>query len=135
MAKLDASLETISGSMAKAEYYHKFYEETFEKTTLYSEDTTKNLGKILASALPEFYCAVLVFAVKAKGYFAPSNWRPLPPRELVRSNAHRVSRKVYQPNQAIWCCSSAIARRDQGEGSCSERSSRNGPNEADKRNR
>ena len=38
-----------------------------------SDQMTDSLQQSLDSALPEFYAAVLVFSVKARQYFAPSN--------------------------------------------------------------
>ncbi|KAF8543709.1 hypothetical protein BDD12DRAFT_801858 [Trichophaea hybrida] len=54
---LETAMETILTKMAACEFY----------ASLYAESLQENLG----SALPEFYAAVLVFSVKAKGYFAP----------------------------------------------------------------
>ncbi|KAA8902942.1 hypothetical protein FN846DRAFT_954798 [Sphaerosporella brunnea] len=69
-----AALETILVTMARCEFYEKIYRESL-RTTLSSSDThtTAALANSLAEALPEFYCSVLVFVVKAKRYLESSS--------------------------------------------------------------
>jgi hypothetical protein len=64
------AMETILTKMAACEFYAGLYAESLH-VTLNSERTTLAFEESLDSALPEFYAAVLVFSVKAKGYFAP----------------------------------------------------------------
>ncbi|CCX33292.1 Similar to ankyrin repeat-containing protein [Grosmannia clavigera kw1407]; acc. no. EFX01602 [Pyronema omphalodes CBS 100304] len=71
MEKLEDTLETIVTAMAKCEFYATLYEESLHMV-LRSAATTDALESGLKEALPEFYCTVLVFTVKAKKYFSDS---------------------------------------------------------------
>jgi hypothetical protein len=71
MEKLEDTLETIVTAMAKCEFYATLYEESLQMV-LCSAVTTDALESSLKEALPEFYCAVLVFPVKTKRYFSDS---------------------------------------------------------------
>jgi len=64
-------METILTRMAACEFYASLYTESLH-VTLNSERTTLAFEANLDSALPEFYASILVFSVKAKGYFALS---------------------------------------------------------------
>ncbi|KAF8544343.1 hypothetical protein BDD12DRAFT_873058 [Trichophaea hybrida] len=68
---LDATLNTITMTMANCEFYTSIYAGTLE-VSLRSPEITVSLGERLKLAFPEFYAAALVFSIKAKGYFAPS---------------------------------------------------------------
>ena len=71
---LEAATETIVAKLAICEFYANVYVETMQMGNVLSSDKmTYKLRKSLDSALPEFYAAVLVFSVKARQYFAPSN--------------------------------------------------------------
>ena len=71
---LEAATETIVAKMAICEFYANVYMETMQAGHVLSSDQmTRSLQQSLDSALPEFYAAVLVFSVKARQYFAPSN--------------------------------------------------------------
>lgn len=72
MESLEAATVTIIAKMALCEFYARVYLETL-KITLSAAQTTDSLEGILDLALPEFYAAVLVFSVKARQYFNPSN--------------------------------------------------------------
>lgn len=61
---LEAALEIITTTMANCEFYASIYSNSQESASLQSR---------FQSALPEFFATVLVFSVKAKGYFAPSS--------------------------------------------------------------
>lgn len=60
-------MSTITLNMAYSESYASIY--TALQTDSNPEDTTDPLKAKMKSALPEFYAAVLVFSIKAKGYF------------------------------------------------------------------
>ena len=68
---LEAVAETIVAKMAMCEFYANVYMET--GVALSSDQMTLSLQQSLDSSLPEFYAAVLVFSVKARQYFDPSN--------------------------------------------------------------
>ena len=68
---LEAAVETIVVKMAICEFYTNVYVEM--GITLSSDQMTHSLQQSLDSALPELYAAVLVFSVKARQYFDPSN--------------------------------------------------------------
>jgi len=71
---LEAATETIVAKMAICEFYANVYLETMQTGHILSSDQmTCSLKRSLDSALPEFYATVLVFSVKARQYFAPSN--------------------------------------------------------------
>jgi len=71
---LEAATETIIAKMAICEFYANVYLETTQTGfTLSNDQMTYSLQHSLDSALPEFYAAVLVFSVKARQYFGPSN--------------------------------------------------------------
>ena len=60
--------------VAICEFYANVYAETLGTgITLSSDHMTRSLQQNLDSALPELYAAVLVFSVKARQYFDPSN--------------------------------------------------------------
>ncbi|KAF8540407.1 hypothetical protein BDD12DRAFT_833396 [Trichophaea hybrida] len=71
LEKLELTLETIVSAMARCEFYESIYAQSLQ-VNLRSPETTTALADSLESALPEFYCSVFVFSVKAKKYFAPS---------------------------------------------------------------
>jgi hypothetical protein len=64
-------METITTKMAYCQFYASVYAESLQ-ITLDTDKTTSAFREGMASALPEFYAAVLVFAVKAKAYFLHS---------------------------------------------------------------
>ena len=68
---LEAAAETIVAKMATCEFYANVYAETV--IALSSDQMTCRLQQSLDTALPEFYATVLVFSVKARQYFDPSN--------------------------------------------------------------
>jgi hypothetical protein len=70
---LEGALKTIAVSMANCEFYHSIFADTLNRRFT-SPGTTTAWEKQLETALPEFYATVLVFSIKAKGYFMPSAW-------------------------------------------------------------
>jgi len=71
---LEAATETIVAKMAICEFYANVYAETMQVGFTLSRDRmTHSLQQSLDSALPEFCAAILVFSVKARQYFDPSN--------------------------------------------------------------
>jgi len=71
---LEAAAETIVAKMAICEFYANVYMETMGAgIALSSDQMTHSLQQSLDSALPELYASVLVFSVKARQYFDPSN--------------------------------------------------------------
>jgi len=71
---LEATAETLVAKMAICEFYANVYVEAMQMgATLCSDKMTNSLQRSLDLALPEFYAAVLVFSVKARQYFDPSN--------------------------------------------------------------
>ncbi|KAF8245506.1 hypothetical protein K440DRAFT_646208 [Wilcoxina mikolae CBS 423.85] len=64
-------MNTIITKMADCEFYACMYSDTLQ-VTLNAEQTTLAFKEAVEFALPKFYAAILVFSVKAKGYFASS---------------------------------------------------------------
>lgn len=98
LEKLELTLETIVSAMARCEFYESIYAQSLQ-VNLRSPETTTALADSLESALPEFYCSVFVFSVKAKKYFAPSILGEMKPLITIEQafRTHSVSRKGYQP--------------------------------------
>jgi len=71
LKSLEEALGTITTKMAYCQFYATMYAESLQ-ITLDSNQTTTAFREGMASALPEFYAAVLVFSVKASAYFLPS---------------------------------------------------------------
>ncbi|KAI5793479.1 hypothetical protein FPQ18DRAFT_332387 [Pyronema domesticum] len=69
--KLEAALKSIINSMANCEFYANIYTEALN-VCFRTPSTSIAWVEKLESALPQFYAAILVFAVKAKRYFTPS---------------------------------------------------------------
>ncbi|PVF93066.1 hypothetical protein CPB86DRAFT_133582 [Serendipita vermifera] len=68
---LDEALKTIAVSMTNCEFYASIFVDALDRQ-FKSPETCAAWEEQLETALPEFYAAVLVFSIKAKGYFAPS---------------------------------------------------------------
>ena len=60
---LETAIAVLLEKMAISEFYAGIY------ATLPSQPTSLQLQRILNSALPELYAAVIVFAIKARTYF------------------------------------------------------------------
>lgn len=69
LEKLEETLEVVVKIMAKCEFYATLYAESLLK----SSDATHTLLASLPELLPEFYCSIIVFTVKAQGYFSPTS--------------------------------------------------------------
>jgi hypothetical protein len=57
--------------MANCEFYASIFKDALNRQ-FENPETSMAWEKQLERALPEFYGAILVFSVKAKGYFMPS---------------------------------------------------------------
>jgi hypothetical protein len=57
--------------MANCEFYASIFKDALNRQ-FENPETSMAWEKQLERALPEFYSAILVFSVKAKGYFMPS---------------------------------------------------------------
>jgi hypothetical protein len=68
---IEESLKTITVSMANCEFYASIFEDALNRR-LKNPETSTAWEQQLNMALPEFYAAILVFSVKAKGYFTSS---------------------------------------------------------------
>ena len=73
---LEEAISTITLNMAYSESYASIY--AVLQTDLHPDDINDPLKAKMKSALPEFYAAVLVFSVKAKGYFESAGLSELP---------------------------------------------------------
>jgi hypothetical protein len=69
-------METITTKMAYCQFYASVFAESLQ-VMLDTDKTTDAFKEGMESALPEFYAAVLVFAVKAKAYFLHSGFGQL----------------------------------------------------------
>ncbi|KAF8242724.1 hypothetical protein K440DRAFT_564475, partial [Wilcoxina mikolae CBS 423.85] len=70
--KIDEALKNIAMAMANCEFYAGIYVDALNVRFRELQTSTVWKEKI-ETALPQFYAAIIVFAVKAKGYFNPSN--------------------------------------------------------------
>jgi hypothetical protein len=68
---IEGALKTIAVSMANCEFYASIFKDALNRQ-FENPETSMAWEKRLESALPEFYATILVFSVKAKGYFIPS---------------------------------------------------------------
>ena len=84
---LEAALEIITTTMATCRFYASIYAKSIEETMIAAdnidiEDARARKSALdqdrLKLALPKLYAAVLVFSIKAKQYFMPSNIRGEP---------------------------------------------------------
>jgi hypothetical protein len=80
---LEGTLKTIAVSMANCEFYASIFKDALNRQ-FDSPETSMAWEKQLERALPEFYASILVFSVKAKGYFIPSTTCKLNSRFLSR---------------------------------------------------
>jgi hypothetical protein len=69
LEKLEETLEVIVTIMAKCEFYATLYTESLLKPS----DATHTLLASLPELMPEFYCSIIVFTVKAQSYFSPTS--------------------------------------------------------------
>lgn len=73
LEQLNDTFSTIISNMSEAEFYAQIYHGMLDKEVeLATEETTRAFRNNYEDALSDFYAAVLVFLVKAKGYFQPS---------------------------------------------------------------
>jgi hypothetical protein len=82
---LEGTLKTIAVSMANCEFYASIFKEALNRQ-FESPETSMAWEKQLERALPEFYASILVFSVKAKGYFIPSTACKISPCFLSRAS-------------------------------------------------
>ncbi|KAF8534300.1 hypothetical protein BDD12DRAFT_983947 [Trichophaea hybrida] len=68
---LEEAMDTIITKIAYCQFYATVYAESLQ-ITLDTDQTTVAFREGMASALPSFYAAVLVFSIKATAYFCPS---------------------------------------------------------------
>jgi hypothetical protein len=69
--KLEDALKNIAMAMANCEFYASIYADALNVRFRGSQSSAAWAEKV-EMALPQFYAAILVFAIKAKGYFTPS---------------------------------------------------------------
>ena len=63
-------MDTVVINMAESQFYASVYVGSLQMN-FESHGTTEAFRESMKSALPEFYAAVLVFSIRAKGYFLP----------------------------------------------------------------
>jgi hypothetical protein len=68
---IDGALKTIAVSMANCEFYASIFMDSLNRYST-TPETCAAWERQLERALPEFYAAIIVFSIKAKGYFMPS---------------------------------------------------------------
>ena len=70
-------MDTIVTNMAESQFYTSVYVGSLQME-FDSHGTTAAFQKLMKSALPEFFAAVLVFSTRAKEYFLPLGSGELP---------------------------------------------------------
>jgi hypothetical protein len=68
---VEGALKTIAVSMANCEFYASIFKGALNRQ-FENPETSMAWERQLERALPEFYAAILIFSIKAKGYFTPS---------------------------------------------------------------
>jgi hypothetical protein len=68
---IEGALKTIAVSMANCEFYASIFKDALNRQ-FENPETSMTWEKRLERTLPEFYATILVFSVKAKGYFIRS---------------------------------------------------------------
>ncbi|KAI5789984.1 hypothetical protein FPQ18DRAFT_306690 [Pyronema domesticum] len=71
LENLEEALEVIVTTMARCEFCETLYEEWV--MSLRPSTTIDALSISLQEALPQFYCSVIVFMIKARRYFSPES--------------------------------------------------------------
>lgn len=69
--KLEEALQNIAMAMANCEFYVSIYADALN-VRFQGSQTSAAWAEKIEMALPQFYAAIIVFAIKAKGYFTPS---------------------------------------------------------------
>jgi hypothetical protein len=84
---VEGALKTIAVSMANCEFYASIFKDALNRQ-FENPETSVAWERQLERALPEFYAAILIFSIKARGYFTPSTTGEADSLSIVYFNAN-----------------------------------------------